>query len=150
MKVRELMHKPAATCPRDMALAEVARLMDVSGLGTLVVVGDDGRPTGIVTDRDLATKGYARGMPGSALVDEVMTHTVVTIDAGVDVFDAAAMMASRGVRRLPVVEAGAVVGMIAVDDLTLLLSREVSEVARAVAAQADRAHYAGWGDWDAD
>lgn len=148
MKIRDVMHHPAQTCTGQTTLTEAARRLLVRDVGTLVVVDDAGSPAGVITDRDLGVKGYARRLPPDAPVAAVMSHDIVTVDPDGDVFEAAAAMAARGIRRLPVVEAGSVVGVIALDDLTQLVGKEAGELARAVAAQSDPRHYAGWTTWD--
>jgi CBS domain-containing protein len=151
MKVRDVMHSPPQTCSPDALLSQAASQMLVAEVGTIVVVDGTGAPIGMVTDRDLGVRGYARGLAGdTATVSDVMSHALVTANGDADVFDAAATMAARGIRRLPVVDGGRLVGMVALDDLTLLLSKETAEIARAVAAQADAGRYAGWSDWDMD
>lgn len=149
MRIRDAMHQPAQTCTAETTLAEAARRMMVDEVGTIVVVDAVGAPEGLLTDRDLAVRGYSRGLTGDAAVADVMTHAIVTIDPDGDVFDAAATMAARGIRRLPVVADGLVVGVIAIDDLTQLIGKEVGEVARALSAQSDPRHAAGWSSWDA-
>jgi signal-transduction protein with cAMP-binding, CBS, and nucleotidyltransferase domain len=148
MKVRDVMHSPSETCRADTTLMEAARKLLVAEVGMLVVTDDDGHPVGVVTDRDLALRGYARGLAAESTVAKVMSHEVVMARLDDDVFEATALMAARGIRRLPVVDGRAVEGVIALDDLTLLLSRETADVARAVAAQSNAGRYGGWSDWD--
>ena len=149
MKIRALMHKPPRTCAGTTTLAEAARQMMAEDVGALIVISGDRTPEGIVTDRDLALRGYSRGLAADAKVAEVMTRAIVTIEADSDVFEAAATMAARGVRRLPVIDDETVIGVIALDDLTQLLGKEAGELSRAIEAQSDPRHYAGWTSWDA-
>jgi CBS domain-containing protein len=148
MKVRDVMHSPPETCGPETTLTEAARKLLVTEVGMLVVADEEGRPVGVLTDRDLAVRGYARSLAGESTVAEVMSHEVLIARLEDDVFEATALMAARGVRRLPVVDGGAVRGVIALDDLTLLLSKEATDVARAVAAQSKAGRYGGWSDWD--
>jgi signal-transduction protein with cAMP-binding, CBS, and nucleotidyltransferase domain len=149
MKIRDAMHAPAHTCRATTTLEEAARRMLIDDVGTMVVVDESETPIGILTDRDLGVRGYTRRLTGDAYVGDVMSHAVVTVAADQDVFDAASTMAARGIRRLPVLDDEQVVGVIALDDLTQLLGKEMGELARAVSAQADARHYAGWSSWDA-
>lgn len=130
MRIRDVMHEPVQTCSSATTLTEAARRMTVAEVGALVVVDEQQRPVGVVTDRDLALRG------------------VVTAGVDDDVFEAASTMAARGVRRLAVLDAGRLAGVISLDDLSILLSHEMADIGRAVAAQADTRHYAGWAGWD--
>jgi CBS domain-containing protein len=116
--------------PNDSA-AEVAACMK-SGVGA-VVVAVEGRPVGIVTDRDLALRVVADRMPLNVAIHEVMTRdpAMVRIDDTIDV--AVTRMRERGVRRLPIVDhEGVVVGLVALDDLLVLLAGELHAAANAV------------------
>ena len=102
-------------------------------MGALVVV-DSSTPQGILTDRDIATGVVAQGRdPMTTTVGEVMRRdpTVIREDKGV--FDAVRLFDAKGVRRLPVVsKSGKLIGIVAMDDLLMLLGREMSHVASAL------------------
>ena len=104
-----------------------------------VVVTREGRPVGIVTDRDLALRVVAEGRdPHKTKVSEIVTYDATTLprDAGIDT--AARIMRERGVRRLPIVaDDGRVVGMVTADDLTMLLAQELSDVGAGLAESVD-------------
>lgn len=129
MLVRECMHAPVVTCRPDTTLAEAALEMGRHNVGTLVVLDTGGAVAGIVTDRDIAVKGIGHGLCGESRVDEVMARHVATISDGADIFDVAGEMSRLRVRRLPVVNAaGEVKGMIAFDDLVLLLRQQAEKL----------------------
>jgi signal-transduction protein with cAMP-binding, CBS, and nucleotidyltransferase domain len=135
MNVGEFASRPAIACAPPTPLVQVARMMQEHNIGAVVVIDDDHHACGIVTDRDLALRGLARGLLPSAPVDEVMSHEVVCVREGVDTLDAARQMATRGCRRLPVVtEGGVVVGMLTADDLLERAGEEVDNVVRALVA----------------
>jgi CBS domain-containing protein len=124
------------TKPVDQA----ARAMRSKNVGALVVV-NAGRPVGMLTDRDVAVEVVAKGMdPDTVRVGDVMHKRPVTIREDLGVFDAARAFAKTGVRRLPVVtRAGVLVGIIAVDDLIMLLGNEMGHMAGALSAGLRRA-----------
>ena len=104
-------------------------------VGDLVVVDEvQGRrvPVGMVTDRDLVVEVIAREQPfASCTVSAVMSATVVCVPETAGVIEAIQLMRSHGVRRVPVVDAGgALVGILAADDLLDLLAEELSALAR--------------------
>lgn len=115
--VREAMTS-SPTCVRpDSTVVEAARLMEVENVGSLPVVDGDGL-VGIVTDRDLVVKGIARGLdPGSTRVGEVCSGEPVSVAPDEPLDTALQRMARDQVRRLPVVEDGRLVGVLAQADV---------------------------------
>ena len=141
MRVSELMHTPAVTCRPNTTMARVARLMSERNVGSVVVVDDIGYLAGIVTDRDVAVRGVGEGRSGDVAVEQIMSRSVATIPLHADVSDAAAIMAKRSVRRLPVVdEDDTPHGMVALDDLVRHLGREADAVADTVILQTANMH----------
>jgi len=112
-----------------------AQEMEAHNVGSLVVVDQDQKLVGIITDRDLAL-GLAHGRTAATAVEEVMSGSVVTIGEDATIDDAAATMDSRGVRRLPVADDhGRAIGMICLDDLYNYLTQEAITLSGAVRAQ---------------
>ena len=140
MRIGEICTREVFYCTRDTAVAEVARLMRNHHVGDLIVAEPrDGRivPVGIVTDRDLVVQILAEGVdPRGLTAGDLMGAKLVTaLDTDV-VYDAIETMRSKGVRRLPVVDAqDFVVGVLTADDVTELLAEELTELARIVPGQ---------------
>jgi signal-transduction protein with cAMP-binding, CBS, and nucleotidyltransferase domain len=102
-----------------------------------VVVAQDNRPIGIVTDRDLALAVCVRGKSPDEHVQEVMTCPVSTINKDEGVYAATQQLMEQAVRRLPVVdENGDAIGLVSLDDLLLLLSRELQNMAEGIKVEA--------------
>lgn len=121
MKVRDLMTPNPVCCSPSDSVQDAARLMGSYEVGSLPVVEakENGRPVGIVTDRDLAIGALAEGRI-DARVGDVMTPNPFTVGENDDVADVNRVMAERQVRRVPVVnDEGAVVGIVAQADLAL-------------------------------
>jgi CBS domain-containing protein len=127
--------KPVVTASAQMTVEEAARAMRTRNVGALVVV-NAGRPIGMLTDRDVAVEVVAKGLdPDTARVGDVMHKKPITIREDLGILDAAKVFAKTGVRRLPVVtKSGVLVGVIAVDDLIMLLGNELGHVAGALSA----------------
>lgn len=108
---------PETTSGNDTVLA-VAKQMLSREVGTLVVTDREGRPEGIVTDRDIVTRCVAEGLaPGTTEIRDVMTKDVHTVHEDETTEAALEMMADKEVRRLVVVnDAGQVAGIVALDD----------------------------------
>ncbi|MGW0208422.1 CBS domain-containing protein [Streptomyces sp. NPDC003233] len=132
MKVSEVMTAPPVCVAPSATLIEVARLMAESAVGSVLVV-EGGALHGIVTDRDLAVRGMGGGLDGRARVDAVMSARVVTVEAVEDLGAAYRAFRRTGVRRLPVLDAGRVVGVLTIDDLFLDLFRRFADLLGPVA-----------------
>lgn len=140
MKLLEFVHTPAITCSPDTTLATVAALMDKDGVGSVVVVDEDGRLVGIVTDRDLAIRGMGRRREPDTPVHEIMTRNVVFIREDADLFAAATEMATAGCRRMPVLDMqGNMAGIVALDDLLTIFARQTDKLAEVAAAESAQA-----------
>lgn len=123
--------REVVTIPPGATVADAAHQMERSGVGCLVVT-DGSRPVGILTDRDLCLRAVAPEgeHAGVRKVEEVMTAPVETLPADATIDDAVRRMRTLGVRRMPIVdEAGAVVGLVSLDDLLALLTGALHELA---------------------
>ncbi|MFC8192978.1 CBS domain-containing protein [Cellulomonas sp. NPDC057328] len=117
--VAEVVDRDVVTAPVTATVREVAELMRVRDVGDVVVLDEDERLAGIVTDRDLVTRVLAAGGSGGDPVGQVCSPDPVHVDPSVTVEDAARLMAERAVRRLPVVDAGTVVGVVSLGDVAV-------------------------------
>jgi CBS domain-containing protein len=114
MKVEELMTRDPATLGPESTCGEAAALMKREDCGSLPVV-KDGRLVGIVTDRDIVVRGVAGGKDLAHLaVSEIMTPGPTTVAPDMNAEDASKLMSEKQVRRLPVVENGRLVGILAI------------------------------------
>ncbi len=131
--IGEICTKPVVTLTRDATVQEAAKLMRTKRVGT-VVVTNNGKPEGILTDRDIAVDVVARNEDPMALcVADVMRKNPTVIRADKGILDAAKILGATGVRRLPVVDRkGKLAGIIALDDLLMLLGSEMGHVAAAL------------------
>ena len=132
--------KPVVTTSAQMTVEQAARAMRSKNVGALVVV-NAGRPVGMLTDRDIAVEVVAKGMdPDTVRVGDVIHKRPITIREELGIFDAVRVFAKTGVRRLPVVtKSGILVGVIAIDDLIMLLGNEIGHLAGALSAGLRRA-----------
>jgi signal-transduction protein with cAMP-binding, CBS, and nucleotidyltransferase domain len=136
MALSELVTRKLVTASPKDPLKKVAKLMEKQNVGA-VVVAQDNRPIGIVTDRDLALAVCVRGKSPDEHVQEVMTCPVSTINKDEGVYAATQQLMEQAVRRLPVVdENGDAIGLVSLDDLLLLLSRELQNMAEGIKVEA--------------
>jgi CBS domain-containing protein len=116
-KVRDVMHAGVETVRPEDSVKRAASVMQAADIGPLPVCDGD-RLVGIVTDRDITVRAVAAGRdPSSTPVRDVMTPDIVYVRADQDVDEAIDLMRQHEVRRLPVVEGGRLVGMVALADL---------------------------------
>jgi len=135
MTVDELAREDPIAATRKASIGEVASLMADHKVGS-VVVEEDRRPVGIVTDRDITIKLTAEGRdPEHVTAEEVMSQDVVTIDRDAGVFDLVTLMAEHEVRRVPVVDGDDLYGIITLDDVDRLLSDEQQKLAAVIEAE---------------
>jgi CBS domain-containing protein len=117
--VREAMTASVSSVSPSQSLADAAEVMKGEDVGSVPVV-EEGRLAGIVTDRDIVTRAVAeRRNPQAVKVEEIASHDLVTVESEQDLDDALALMARHKVRRLPVLEGGRLVGMLAQADIAL-------------------------------
>ncbi len=121
MKVRDVMTQTVASCRPDANLAEAAALMWEHNCGLLPVVNEQGKVTGVITDRDICIALGTRGRSAAEItVSDVSYRAAVLCDADDDVRCALKVMAAERVRRLPVIDhEGNLVGLLSLDDVTL-------------------------------
>ncbi|TYB60192.1 CBS domain-containing protein [Nonomuraea sp. PA05] len=144
MKVKDVMSAPVVAVPPGVTVQDVARHMDYSGVGC-VVVTDGQAAVGIVTDRDLVLRVLAPGMGGEISIAEVMTPAPMTVRPGDDL-DLAFEVFRRGpFRRLPVVEDGTVVGMVTLDDLLLHVHQVSGDLLKPVVSEISEPQHPGRG-----
>ena len=122
-KVRDVMHAGAETIRPDDTIRRAASLMQAVDIGPLPVC-DGERIVGIITDRDIAVRAVAAGRDPSTPVHEAMSTDIVYVRADQDVDDAIELMQRHEVRRLPVIEGGRLVGMVALADLARRTSEQ--------------------------
>ena len=123
MKLRELMTKSPVRLHPDENAAVAARAFQRYNIGAVPICGADGRVCGILTDRDLVTRCLAAGKdPRYTMIRDMMTTNLVTAPPDMDAADAAALMGSAQIRRLPVLENERLCGIVSQADLAL--SRE--------------------------
>jgi CBS domain-containing protein len=113
--VRDHMSRKLLTVEPALPIAEVARRMVDRNVGSVIVM-EDGRLAGILTERDLM-RAMARGVRDDALVGDCMTPDPDTIQAGDTTEHAAVLMLHGGFRHLPVVDGDDVVGLLSIRDL---------------------------------
>ena len=123
MVVRELMSTDVVTVHRDASLqAAVERLLE-AGVGSVIVVDDDGYPVGMVTETDALRAAAGTGAPLAAIgVVDLSHRAVVTTAPDRTVQRVARRMADEGVKKVPVLDGIDLVGILTLTDIVWHLS----------------------------
>jgi len=117
MKVNEIMSFPAIAEDEDVPVAKILKHMELSRIGG-VVITSEGKPVGIIVDRDIAAKVIMRDRnPDEVKAKEIMSSPLITVGAGASVEEASGLLARKGIRRVPVIEDGELVGVISIRNI---------------------------------
>ena len=132
MSVERICQRNVDTAEPDESAFQAAERMHQRTVGSLVVVDKVGAPIGIVTDRDLTIRVVAAGRDAyTTPVRDVMTPRPKLAQPGTPIETALSMMRVGGFRRLPLVdEEGRLAGVVALDDILMLLATEFNRVGR--------------------
>ncbi|WP_135303928.1 CBS domain-containing protein [Haloarcula amylovorans] len=136
MPIRDVARTSVKTAHREQSAGNLATVMKEEAVGS-VIIEDDDRPVGIVTDRDLTLQVLEpRRDPTAVTAEDVMTETPTTVDAETGILEATAKMYEHAVRRMPVVDAdGTVAGIITLDDVLVLLTDELDNLVGVIEAE---------------
>ncbi len=143
-ELRSVMVSPVLTCLPDDTVKDAVERMASKKTSSIVVVGEDDEPLGIVTDRDIMRRVVVAGKLeiGRTPVSEVMTEKPLSLSPGDTVYRALFLLSSRGIKHLPLVEAdGAgkprLVGIVTLRQLLKLRYPEPMSLIAGIAGAAD-------------
>lgn len=119
MNIEAVMTRQPKACMAAASLQEIACAMRDEDVGEIPIVDTEGRPIGVITDRDIVIRVIAAGNnPLDTCVGDCMTAPPLTITNDATLEDCAHLMSSQQVRRIPVVDAnGVLCGIVALADL---------------------------------
>ncbi len=134
VKVKDVMKKRVITISPDKSVADSARVMTNNRVGSLVIMKKGGQPQDIVTESDVTTV-VAKGLDPSKIKLSGLKsrklkkrhHRLIVVKPSDNVLDVTKLMVKNGIKRVPVVENGKLIGMIA-DKEILIISPELIEI----------------------
>jgi CBS domain-containing protein len=141
MQVGDIMTRDVKTARASDTFADVARILHDHRISSVIVMDED-RVAGIVTERDLVNVVADGADPREEAVGGRLTRDLATVETRTDISDAASVMAERGIRHLPVMDHGTLAGIISIRDLTnwavgeLTAGHELPDLERSQAALA--------------
>ena len=145
MKVKQAMTTEVRVASPDQTIRDAARLMAELDAGALPVAEND-RLVGMITDRDIAVRAVAEGLPADTPISEIMSHEVLYCFEDQALDDVARNMGQVQVRRLPVVNRDKrLVGIVSFADLArteqpTTVGRAVSHVSEPGGKHSQTAH----------
>ncbi len=118
LKIQEIMTKKVTTLNSNDSIAKAADIMKQLNVGSVPVI-ENNKLVGIVTDRDIVLRSIAKGDSPEQTISQVMTRNIVSVAPDADVHEAADIMAQNQIRRLPVVQAGSLLGIVSIGDMAV-------------------------------
>jgi CBS domain-containing protein len=116
--VKDVMSSPVVTLGEDATSDKAANLMDENNVGCVIVTNKEGKPLGIITERDLVIRVLAKNLkPDTIKAKEIMTSPLVTIEPEAPITEAARRMSRLDLRRLGVLYKGDLLGLISSKDI---------------------------------
>ena len=120
--VGDVMTKAIISVTTETTVFQVAKMMEQGGIGAVLVKKND-HLSGIITDRDYATKIVAHNLSSDTPVEQIMSSPLITINFDESISDAAERMTSKKIRKLAVTDNGNIIGLITSTDLVTQLSK---------------------------
>lgn len=122
--VKDLMTSDVKFVNGENSILEASKLMSEGNQGCILVL-EEGKVVGIVTERDLVKRVLVEAIPVSkVLTKDIMTSPVVTVEPETSIENAAKIMSEYGIRRLPAVKDGNLLGILTSDQIAMSLARE--------------------------
>ena len=120
--VEDVMTKAIISVTTETTVFQVAKMMEQGGIGAVLVKKND-HLSGIITDRDYATKIVAHNLSSDTPVEKIMSSPLITINFDESISAAAERMTSKKIRKLAVTDNGNIIGLITSTDLVTQLSK---------------------------
>jgi CBS domain-containing protein len=138
VQVRDIMSSPVITAKENDTIEKLAKLMDENDIGSVVVVDDEGKPLGIVTERDIMKRVVAKNiLPSKFKAEDAMSSPLITVSPESDITEVARTMSRLKVRRLGVFYKGRLEGIISSKNV-LSVTPELMEILTEKAKIIDR------------
>jgi len=116
--VRDIMSRPAITAKESDTAMIAAKLMAKHDVGCIIIVDKAGKPSGIITERDIVERIASKNLlPSDVKVTDAMSKPIIGVPTTTRVTDAAKQMNQSKIRRLAVVDGGKLVGILTMKDI---------------------------------
>ncbi len=119
--VKDVMINDLATLDVSTSIKDAAKLMDEKDIGCIIVTKNQS-PVGILTERDFVKRIIAKGKPTTTVLEEVMSSPLIEIDPNETVWEAAQIMKTNNIHKLPVKKDNQIIGIVTTTDLVKICS----------------------------
>ena len=143
LPAKDLMNPNVVTVKPDVTLKEVSELMNKQKIGSVVVV-DNEKVVGIVTERDYATKIMINAYQPDTKVSDVMSSPVINVSPSQSVADIIEVMANNEIRKVPVIDNEKIVGMVSGTEFLRLFVQATDQDIKKVYQQYVKRIYSKW------
>ncbi len=128
--VKDVMTSPVIMIQEDDHAVKAAQLMDKHNIGCVIVGTKEGKPIGVITERDLVARVVAEdARPSEVMAKDIMSAPLITIDSDKTLEESARIMSQLNIRRLGVMHKGNLIGIISSKDI-LAVTPELIEIIR--------------------
>lgn len=117
-KIKDVMSSPTLSLESTATASDAAKIMETNNLEAVVVVEND-KLIGIVTDRDYTIKLGSHAYPIDTPIGRLMSYPLISIDQDADISVALNLMEENKIKRLPVISGDKVLGMVTMSDLII-------------------------------
>jgi len=143
LPAKEIMNPNVVSVGLNTTLKEVSELMDKQRIGSVVVIDND-KAVGIVTERDFATKIMTKSYLPDTKVSDVMSSPVIHVSPNQSVADIIDIMANREIRKVPVIDNGEVIGIVSGTEFLRLFVQATDEDMKKVYQQYVKRIFSNW------
>lgn len=143
LPVNQLMNPNVVSVEHDTTLKKVSELMTKQKIGSVVVL-HTGKPVGIVTERDFATKAMTKDFLPETPVSTVMSSPLIHVSSTQSVADVIDIMANKEIRKIPVIDNDKVVGIISGTEFLRLFVQATDDDMKKAYQQYVKRIYSNW------
>ena len=127
--IKDVMSSPVVTTNENAPANKVAELMTKDDFGCIIVTNQQGKPLGIITERDLVVRVLAKNVkPDAIKAKDVMTSPLITIEPDETISEAARRMSRLNIRRLGVVYRGQLIGIVSSKDILAVMPELIETI----------------------
>ena len=141
--VKEIMNPNVVSLPSSASIKEAAELMSRQKIGSIVII-DENKPTGIITERDFVTKITLKSYSEDSKVSEVMSSPVIHVSSDQSAADVIDIMANKEIRKVPVIDDGKVIGIVTGTEFLRLFVQATDTDMQKVYQQYVKRVYSSW------
>ena len=138
VNVEQIMSNDVYAIKHNKSVRTAAKLMTYIGISSLVILKEK-KIAGIVTERDLMTRVIAKGLdPEKIKIEDIMSTPVIVVSPNTSIEEAIKIMFQRKIKKLPVVNANGLVGMLSLTDIARFHPNLLKTINDALQARSDQ------------